>query len=189
MVQYNLIALYQQAFGYVGFPGPPIETEKRVDLLDKSKEIDVYSEPEADYYSSLGTPIFFPLIIDGWKFPNEPLISVRRSKKIIETVLTDIDGAVNEEISLGNWQIDIKGIVVNEVDDSFPKDEVRKIRQLCDRSGALKVYSPLLAVLGINQVILKTPIFKAVAGFQSQQAYQIHAISDRPIELVIKEGV
>lgn len=193
MAQINIKQIFFRAFGFY----PSINTVNRVEPIDGVDAIDVLKSPNddligpqpADYYSCFGTPIFFPLKIDGHLLPNEPLITVTGSKKIIKTVVSGLKGTVKEEIGLGDYNVNVKGVVINENSDEFPEDEVRKIKNLFEKPGALEVKSPFLALFGIDMIVLQRCTFSGIAGEQSQQAYQFNAISDRSVELVIKEGV
>lgn len=188
MARVNIIDVYVRAWGRHETYSA-IDTVNRVEAMDHSHEIGVPYEPDPQATSMLGTPIFMPLEIDGYQLPNEPLISVTGSKYVVKTVVQGIKGTVKEEISTGDYNINIKGVIVNEQSDEFPSDEVRQIRALFEKPGALPVKSAFLSLFGIDRIVLLQPTFHGVEGHQSQQSYQIMAISDRPLELIMREGI
>jgi hypothetical protein len=188
MATINLIDIYVRAFGRRE-TFAAVDATGRVEARDHGYGIDLPYEPEADDTSLLGTPIFMPLEIDGYRMPNEPIITVTQTKLIVKTVVQGIKGTVKEEISMGDYNINIKGIIVNEESDEFPGDDVRRIRSLVEKTGALPVKSPFLSLFGIDRIVIEQSTFQGIEGHQSQQAYQLMAVSDRPLELIMREGL
>jgi hypothetical protein len=96
---------------------------------------------------------------------------------------------VKEEINTKDYIITIRGIIVNEKSNDYPKTEAGKLRAICEAQGSHKVVNKLFTIFGIDQIAIENFNIFGIAGEQSQQAYQINAVSDRPVELVIREGM
>jgi purine-nucleoside phosphorylase len=175
MVTIQLSALYFQAFGIFGKKPPDMEV--------------MSVNEKADMKSIMGTPIFMPFKIDDIWLPNEPLVTITGGKKIIRTVVAGLKGSVKEEICLNDYMVVIRGIIINNDSDDYPDEEVGEIRGLCEAEGSREIVNKLCRIFGINSIAIESYNIFGIAGHQSQQAYQINAWSDRPVELVLKEGL
>lgn len=190
MARTNISQLYLQVFGVFGKRMPQFETEARVEEARSNGSIDTFSAKEQSERNSIfGTPIFMPCKIDDYWLPNEPLITITGGKNIVKTVVAGLEGTVKEEISTNDKLIVIKGIITNDDSDDYPEADVSKIREFCDASGSRKIVSPICRIFSIHEIAIESYNIFAIEGHQSQQAYQINAWSDRPVELILKEGL
>jgi hypothetical protein len=185
--EYDLLSLFRKVFGYRGIPYGVVKTDISKQFNkgeDYNSQIKMYAEnKESSVASAMGTPIFQPLYIDDWLFPNEPLVTISGAKKLIETVSAGGDNDVIEHISLGHYEIKIQGFCVNETDDSPPEAEIMKIRQLYEARQSLEIKSPMLRLFNINLFAFKDIKFPAVEGAQAIQGYEITGRSDKYIQL------
>ncbi len=191
----QLKTLYNQAFGLNLFRYPKFDTEQKVPLPEfaDATALDIYSQSlNKDSYemkSIFGTPLFMPCKIDDFWLPNEPLITLTSGKEIVKTVVAGLKGTIKEEIASKDYIITIRGIIVNTENDDYPEYEVGKLRTICEKKDSKKVVSKLFRIFGIDEIAIENYNIFGIAGHQSQQAYQIDALSDRPVELIIKEGL
>ena len=194
-MELQLKTLYNQVFGLNLFKYPKFDTDQKVPLpaFADATALDIYSQGlNKDNYemkSIFGTPLFMPCKIDDFWLPNEPLITLNGGKRIVKTVVAGLKGTVKEEIATKDYLITIRGIVVNNDTNDYPEDEVGKLRTLCEKQGSHTVVNKLFRIFGIDEMAIENYNIFGIAGHQSQQAYQIDALSDRPVELVIKEGL
>jgi len=193
MAQLSINQLYVQVWGYWGPPQPKFETNPVVPEPEKAGDMKVISaNDESDQYdmkSALGTPIRMPVKLGDYWLPNEPLVTLTGGKNIVKTVVTGLKGTVKEEISTNDYLVVIKGIIVNEDSDDFPEKDVAKLKEICEAEGSHDVVSKLFRIFGIEQLSIESWQIIGIAGEQSQQAYQINAWSDRPVELILREGL
>ena len=70
--------------------------------------------------------------LDGYRLPNEPIVEINGSKTIIKTPIDGQDGTFKELYSKNDWDITIRGIAVNEDEESddYPEEIVSKLYQL-----------------------------------------------------------
>ncbi len=191
----QLQTLYNKVFGISGRRYPDFDTDQKVPLPEfaDATALNIYGKGlNKDNYelkSIFGTPLFMPCKIDDFWLPNEPLITITGGKEIVKTVVAGLKGTVKEEISTKDYIITIRGIIVNTDNDDYPEYEVEKLRTICEKQGSHKVVNKLFRIFGIDEIAIENYNIFGIAGHQSQQAYQINALSDRPVELVIKEGL
>lgn len=129
------------------------------------------------------------LTLDGWTLPVDPLISISASKTVVQTQMTGGVGPVIEEVAMEGYTIIIRGVLINEDNDDYPYDQVAKLNNLFTKMGGVKVQNDILnRCYGVDKIVIKSHSEPAEAGAQSMQAYTITAVSDRDIQLEIKEG-
>lgn len=129
------------------------------------------------------------LTLDGWTLPVDPLISVSAAKTVVQTQMTGGVGPVVEEVALEGYTIVIRGVLINEDNDDYPFDQVAKLNNLFTKMGGIKVQNDILnRCYGIDKIVIKSHSEPAEAGAQSMQVFTITAVSDRDVQLEIKEG-
>ena len=135
-----------------------------------------------------GRLVFMPVQIDGYTLPNEPTIAFVRRKKIVTTAMVGakLEGDVKELISMGDWEISIRGIAINYESKAFyPEDLVREIWNLEGRTEALPILCALTSLLGIYSIVIKEIRLPEMIGIQHAQAYELICVSDRDFILEI----
>jgi hypothetical protein len=185
MSRINIIELYRQAFGsYVASPLSMLNSgnvKERVNALDNLQTKDLRAEQE----TLMGTVLFMPCRLDGWQLPNEPMISISGSNNVIKTSI-DGEGTFKEFYSKGDWEITIKGIAINEEDDNYPEEQVRRLRALIDKRRNIKIVNALATIFGIEKLVIEKYGFPPIEGAPSMQPYEFSCVSDRDFELVLK---
>jgi hypothetical protein len=170
--------------------------------------IRTYQKEKQYALSSLGTPLFFPMKIDGVQLPNAPLITVSAMKHVVKTPVAGRDFTVKEIVSLDDYKINLKGIATNYdaingvaknkeglVYEDYPEDWLillnnlyrRKRSEKANDTISLPVECELLRMLGIHYVVIEKISFPAMAGVQSALAYEMELVSDEHIELQLSE--
>lgn len=152
---------------------------------------------DASVASYLGTPIYdfvkFPY--DGNEATNigsegvslsEVLITMSRPKKIVRTPIQGREGDVNEFISLGDYEINISGVLVSEEPLVQPTEALQELLLIADYSGAVVVASNYLNLFGIEQIVIDNFSPSQIEGYRNQIGFTIQAHSERPIELDIQ---
>ncbi len=128
---------------------------------------------------------FFPVEINGWEIPDEPLITVSGSNRIVETALNRGDRVANviEQINLNSYQIRIKGTLYSDEEDVYPEELVTELKDLLETKGAVDISCPKLDYLGITRVAVKSVEMPEREGTPEEQDYTIYLTSDTPVEL------
>jgi hypothetical protein len=157
--------------------------------------IEVLDEQAVQTASLLGTPIYeqVTFLLDGtaegkkYIVPNWPLVDVSQGKIIVKTPINGNNGTVKEYISLDDHQVTIRGVITNDDANAMPLDQIGQMRNVFKINKSIRVISPLFEKLEIDQLVIEDIQFPALEGFLNVQPFVIKALSDKPIELVIKE--
>src|ERR1700743_1877372 len=123
----NLKQIFSQQFGYT-------PADFKIDPKDVLKK----STPGkyGSYYAkdSQGRDVFMPLTLGGLFLPYV-WMSIRGSKEIVETDMTQRRGKVKEMISMNDYEFAVKGLLIGH-DGRFPETDVDALRALFERNEA-----------------------------------------------------
>lgn len=184
MADYNLSDLYNAAFGYVAKPiptglrgGAPTAMANRTDQLERQT---IRRGKEGLY----GTWIAMPVKLGDMELPNEPLVSITLAKLIVETSIDGNDGTFKENYSNGDYQVSIRGIVIDEDDpDGYPEDIMRQLREVIERRTHVPITCDLTTLFNITHLAIRGVEFPVKEGSLGAQPYIITASSDREFKL------
>lgn len=117
---------------------------------------------------------------------NTVLVDVSQSKQIIKTNIQGLSGTVKEYISKGDYQIKIRGILVDESSERYPQEQVIQLREYLDAETTIGVAGRFLNDLfDITDIVVEGYNFPQAEGAQNYQLFEINAVSDNPIELTV----
>lgn len=148
------------------------------------------------YYSSLGTPVFSDLRIEGFSYTSKQygnvtvptmvftsvLMTVDQSKHIIKTDIQGRNGSVKEYISDGDYTVNIKG-VITAPNGIYPYDAVVDLKKWLHAPMEFRVASRWLQNLDIDVLVIENYSIPQMEGGYSYQLFDINCISDLPFEL------
>lgn len=186
---FNLTELYQKAFGVKGvrFAMPTTSNEQ---AAISYSGLNVADRLQAKVQSVLGTPIFEQITLkDGAKeytMPDWPLIDIAFTKNIIKTPLKGFNGSVKEFINIDDYQIQIRGILINYANDEYPYDMLAELQNMCTINKELQVTSPVLNLLDVHNLVITDVRYPEVEGYNHIQPFVLQALSDEPVELIIR---
>ena len=119
----------------------------------------------------------------------DPLIGVSVSKTVVQTQLGDGRIPVIEEVAHNGLDVSIRGVLINEDNDDYPYDQVAQLNNLINKRGGLVVQNNILnRCYGIERIVIRNASLPGEEGMQSMQAFTISAVSDRDVQLEIREG-
>ena len=131
-----------------------------------------------------------PKTLQDWNLPN-PLISIKNQKKIVETELTERRGTVKEIINMNDYQITVRGVIVNMDGNQFPENDVILLRTLYEQNVPLSIKCPLTDIFllrpdrsGSDKVVIKSLDFPELPGVKNVRQYTLEMVSDEPFNLV-----
>ncbi|SBV95259.1 conserved hypothetical protein [uncultured Dysgonomonas sp.] len=170
----------------------------------KQNESDDYSfeeYPERREYNINGVP-FYALNNNGnevympvWLIRSDgsrillqnTVMSLTATNTIVETKLVNRQGDVKEEISVDDWEINIKGIIVSQ-DMSYPDQEVYELSELRKTGEALGIENARTSLLldGSEKAAIKKLTFPPLKGMQHIQAFEMDLKSDIDFKLIIE---
>lgn len=180
----NLLGLYQNTFGYIGKPWPNANVKAYLpngETLDALKRV-------FNGRSIMGGSFFMPITIGDFELPNTPIVGLRGSKNIIEEVIDGSDGTFKEGFSLGDYEMTVKGILIDDQNpDEYPEEQVRALRAMYEERSHLRIANDLTTYFGIEYVAIYDLDIIGEAGAETYQPYSFKLKSDKIIDLEIKE--
>jgi hypothetical protein len=135
-----------------------------------------------------GQEVYMPVAIGGYTLPNEPTVSLRISKTIERTALAGnkTKGTVKEQISTSDWDIIIRGVVVNELNVlEYPEDQVKELYDVFKKDQSLIIESGITNLFDIYRVVIVDFNLPEMIGSPHAQAYELTLVSDEDFDLEI----
>lgn len=138
-----------------------------------------------------GNEVFLPIWLiraDGSKFLLQNTVSSIVSKKtIVETVLVNQHGSVKEEISMDDWDLAVKGIIVSP-DMDYPDQQVADLKALYKLSESHGIENARTSLLfeDNEKVVMKNLKFPEIKGMKNVQAFECDLVSDIEFKLIIE---
>jgi hypothetical protein len=163
---------------------------------------------ESEKYSYLGTQVFSNLEIPAGKYlTNEGetvdfdgiridavLFDISIEKNIVRTPINGRNGTVKQYISLGDYAIGAKGVIIGETDANnagfsvsstgrVPEAEIRKLNAIFAIPQEIELVSEFLDFFDVSTVVIYSGRFLQREGFIDSVYFNFDMLSDTPIEL------
>ena len=138
-----------------------------------------------------GNEVFMPIWLEdnaGIKFMLQNTVSSITSKKtIVETQLVNAQGNVKEEISMDDWDINVKGIIVSP-DRDYPDQQVFDLKEIYKSGESLGIENARTSLLfeGNEKVVIKNLKVPELKGMKNVQAFELDLVSDIEFKLIIE---
>lgn len=112
--------------------------------------------------------------------------SFTNKKNIVETALVNRQGTVKELISIDDWDINIKGLIVSTTPD-YPDAKVQELVELYELEEPLQIRNvrSSITLRGQEQVVIKSLTFPEIKGKKRIQAFEMDLTSDIPFSLIL----
>lgn len=172
---FDIQKIFMDAWGY----HPPV-----FDVVLQPQQ----SKNGIDYFGKglHGRPYFMPVKLGDVELPN-PVIKITNKKTIVETAMVGRTGTVKELISMEDYKINIKGIIIME-DNSYPEAEIRKLHDLYKQNTSFPISSALTDIFltDDNKVVITDITWPEKIGTQNVKTYEMNLVSDHPLDLILK---
>jgi hypothetical protein len=181
-VSFSIPDLFQIAFGYKS-------TAFEFPLLPGKKQ---FADLGSPYYQkdAQGRDYYMPVKLGGLWLPH-PVIRVTGGKSIVETEVTEVRGTVKELISVRDYQITIRGLIIDK-DKEYPETVVSDLRELLERKEALELQSAITDIFlvhadraGYDKAVVYEWDFPEVTGVTNVRPYQLMLKSDDDFDMWI----
>lgn len=201
----DLKKIFGYTWGFMGLPFPEIVIkglpitrkgsfqgeEFKFDAVDKS----LVSDLGVAYYAfnQNGNKVYMPIWLSesdnnalSFLLPNT-VISMSNKANIITTQLVNRDGTVKEEISIDDWDIRVRGVMVGQA-NNYPEAEKQKLVNWYKKRQAFSVQNVRTAICLSNseRVIITDLSFPEIRGFENTQPYELRLVSDTQFSLYIE---
>jgi len=196
----NFQELYKNTFNFnIGYAGSAVADKAvnsfhGIEVLDEKKPLKLVSQTGVhvwDYVKLLpkiieGTGEKF----DGYDFPLETVVEASLQKKMVITDIFGADGEIEELMGLSDYQITLKGLIINYSSDDYPEQEVRRLRYVCELKDTLiEVEGTFLNMLNINHLSIHSFRPVATPGYKNMQAFEVECRSKKPFIISTDDGI
>tara|TARA_R110000796_G_scaffold74629_8_gene167823 strand:- start:2817 stop:3452 length:636 start_codon:yes stop_codon:yes gene_type:complete len=159
-------------------------------------------------YSYLGTPVYSNLEFPPGQYKDNEgrvinfegirldsvLFDVSIEKNIIRTAINGRDGTVKQFISMGDYAINVQGVIIGQSDANnagfevsgtnlIPEGEIRKFNDIIKCPQEIEVVSEFLDFFDVSTVVIEGAGFSQREGFRDSVYFSAGMLSDAPIEL------
>lgn len=171
MSEFSIKGIFERAFGTQ--PPPDFKIEQAVARRESSS----LGQPYYDV-DDAGREHFMPVRINGWLIPFA-VVAVTPRKTVVSTPMVERNGSVHEIISIDDYSINIKGILMGSSDD-YPEEQVIELHNLflINRSVELRSAKTDIFLKGEDKVVIKEVPMPVVPGVQHAQPFEIICVSD-----------
>lgn len=186
----------------------PTETRPAPRLDFKGIEGKVIVQKDAESY--LRTPIFQPITFRGgsykqlgtgaqqgqvvqadyagWQLPATATAEFKRGKHITKTSPNGASGSVKELWAFGDWDITIRGLLLDGQPGFFPAGQLRELLGWEKVADAIEVVGEMFGYLGIKRLVIEDFNLGKVAGMPNVIPFQLQCSSDEDLILSIKNN-
>lgn len=200
---YDLGELYKEVWGRAPFPLLISEFNSVSDIsFFIKKKQSVNDIPSSESYAKESLPIVVLGYGEDYKsrfeFSVPPIISMRNKLNLTETPIIGQKGAVKENSSVSDYEIDVKGFLINEelerynedgydysiVKSEFPEEKLRELRFIFEAGKSLKVLEGVIfSIFNIEKILIKELDLPELEGYEGIIPFQLKCVSDFDIEL------
>jgi hypothetical protein len=126
--------------------------------------------------------------VDGLPFIiSSVLMDVSQDKNIVITNIQGREGSVKEYISNGDYNVVLRGAIVQVDGNSYPQTDVERLHAILQLNTSLPIVSGFLNQYNIRNLVVLGFSFPQKEGFNNTQLFEIRAISDDEINVRIKK--
>jgi hypothetical protein len=183
---FDFTGRFAAAFGFV--PGSllgaaldaisPLNVGEMGVNADDFDDVRLYRGQEDEYYFA------FKALGDGYGgvLATPPMLSLKRSKKLIETEVDNSSIVVVERYGTQPYEIDWKGLLIDMDAHVFPLDKMESIHKIFEVNAEWSVSSQILNALGIESVYIRSVSFDFVEGYEDTISYTLDMRAIKPLE-------
>ena len=115
------------------------------------------------------------------------MLSMTSRKNIVKTNLVNRDGSVKEEISMNDWELRIRGVLVS-TDNNYPESEKQLLVEWYKKRKALNIQNVKTSICldDHERVVIEELSFPEIRGFENTQPYEMLLSSDTEFSLYIE---
>lgn len=203
----DLKKIFSYTWGFIGLPFPemvikglPVVKRERSFIAADDMTFDVWLKNEISekgvsirHKNSKGVEIFMPIWLSSndsdaleYLLPNT-VMSISSKANIVTTALVNRDGTFKEEISLDDWEISIRGVMVGE-GNNYPEQAVQTLTNWYATRAAFNIQNARTAIClsGGEKIVITDLRFPEIRGFENTQPYELKLISDKEFSLYIQ---
>lgn len=185
MNQFTLNDLFAKQFGY---------TPQTIEVPKESVRKKSTTGKYGSYYAKdlQGRDVFMPMTLGGLFLPYV-WFNISGTKRYVETDLTERRGSVTEYVSMNDYRMSVKGLLIGH-DGSFPEKDVEDLKTLWERAEALEIKCILTDIFlltnehgGQDKVLMQNFNLAENPGVEHVRGFTFDLKTDQQFELEILE--
>lgn len=203
--EFDLSEIFRNVWGYTAppylfslqnkiedklFPKTETSEDYAFGATYQEREFNIHGVP---FYAdnNNGNRMFLPIWLikpDESRFLLQNTVSsMTCNKTIVETPLVNRQGTVKEEMSVDDWKINVKGIIVS-ADNDYPDAIVSALNDLFEMQTALGILNARtsLVLTKDEKVVINSLKFPEVKGMKRIQAFEMDLTSDIAFTLILE---
>lgn len=115
-------------------------------------------------------------------FATPPMLSLKRSKRLIITTIDNSDTEVVDRYSTEPYEITWRGLLIDMDNHEFPLDRLEELNKIFEQNGVWSVDSEILQAIGVAAVYFKDVQIDFVEGYEDTIAYTFTVRAILPLE-------
>lgn len=119
-------------------------------------------------------------------FAFPPMISLRKSKRLVITTVDNSDYEVVERYGTEPFDITMRGLMVDMENHQFPVDKLKTIHSIFEANREWMIDSEILQAVGVQAIFFKDVQIDFVEGYEDTIAYTMTARSIKPVEFQLE---
>lgn len=183
MTEFDLTDLYTQLYGYVA---PPFPTAGNLaDQLQPSNPFTAISANLDQYQkTALNVEMILPLKLSipdfEYTFPIEPIINISGGHTVIRRYPNRPSGlgSHKERWAKMDYEISVKGIMLDLKDENYPADQITSLRRFLDYEGSIQAENTLFRLFGFEYIVITNFDLPFTEG-KAMQEYAFNGLSDQ----------
>ncbi len=192
--EFDLNDLYYRLYGYVAPLFSAVGNLKN-QILPSTPLGTINALVEQYKKTLIGTEMLMPLKLgvpqkQTWEVPTEPMVSIKGGHRISRRYpnRSTQGGSIKERWSSDDYGITIKGALINFKEEKYPEDQVKRLREVCEYKGSIKVENTLFRIFGIERIVINDYDIPFTKGLPVQ-GYTINAYSDQLFDALLTESL
>jgi hypothetical protein len=182
----NLAARYAAAFGVLAINSQlnkaVITKEKNKYKVENYYNYENYFEQTTLYYGSKSLQFSAMLTGDTSSIYAPPLMmTFSREKQLIETEVNGSDNVIIERWGTKPWTIDIKGILVDIENHTYPNDQIEKLVDFFEHNSIIKAVGDQFYDKKIDSIYIKSISITPLEGFADTVQFNLTASSIKEV--------
>jgi len=181
----NVIEILRGVFGAIPYQPGSFAEDRIIEAGGQSGAVLKYPQMQKNLF---GVPMFLPVTFSKfganrdktWTLPIAPLVSISGRKHIEETVLTGSStrGSVKELISTLDYDVNIKGVLMNNESNDLPETDLELLYELYESKGAVGIECRLTTIFNVTEVVIHNIELPEMEGVQHVQVFELRCTSD-----------
>lgn len=122
---------------------------------------------------------------EGTVYAPPLMINFSREKNLIETNISGGDGVVVERWGTKPWNIDIKGVLIDVENRTYPSNKITQLNDFFEKNTVINVVGLQFSDKNIDSIYLKDISITPIEGFQDTIQFSLQASSIKEVSYTL----